>query len=73
MAALRIRDLDDGVRDRLRVRAARKCRSMEAAVREILTHAASGDRPGLVEACLGDSPGRMSVQGIAFDAGTVSG
>lgn len=50
MAALSIRDLDDGVRDRLRVRAARNGRSMEAEVREILTEAALDDRPGLVEA-----------------------
>ena len=39
MAALSIRDLDDGVRDRLRLRAAQNGRSMEAEVREILTDA----------------------------------
>ncbi len=39
MAALSIRDLDDGVRDRLRLRAAQNGRSMEAEVREILTEA----------------------------------
>lgn len=50
MAALSIRDLDDGVRDRLRVRAARNGRSMEAEVREILTEAAMGDRLSLGEA-----------------------
>lgn len=50
MAALSIRYLDDGVRDRLRVRAARNGRSMEAEVREILTEAATAERPGLVAA-----------------------
>ncbi|RBY77753.1 plasmid stabilization protein [Geodermatophilus sp. TF02-6] len=39
MATLTIRGLDDAVRDRLRVRAARHGRSMEAEVREILTAA----------------------------------
>ena len=39
MAALSIRDLDDGVRERLRVRAARHGRSMEAEIREILSEA----------------------------------
>ena len=41
MATLTIRDLDDAVRDQLRVRAARHGRSMEAEVREILTEAVS--------------------------------
>ena len=39
MAALSIRDLDDEVRDRLRARAARNGRSMEAEVRAILAAA----------------------------------
>ena len=39
MAAASIRDLDDDVKDRLRVRAARNGRSMEAEIREILTAA----------------------------------
>jgi plasmid stability protein len=39
MAAVSIRDLDDGVKDRLRVRAARNGRSMEAEIRAILTAA----------------------------------
>ena len=49
MAAMSIRDLDDGVRDRLRVRAAANGRSMEAEVRAILTEAVSdpSDRRGL--------------------------
>ena len=42
MAALSIRDLDDAVRERLRVRAARNGRSMEAEIRAILTEAVSG-------------------------------
>ncbi len=39
MAALTIRNLPDDVRDRLRLRAARSGRSMEAEVRDILTRA----------------------------------
>jgi plasmid stability protein len=39
MAAVSIRDLDDEVRERLRVRAARNGRSMEAEIRAILTQA----------------------------------
>lgn len=36
-----VRDLDDSVRDRLRLRAAKHGRSMEAEVREILAEAVS--------------------------------
>ena len=39
MATLTVRDLDDSVRDRLRVLAAQHGRSMEAEVRAILTEA----------------------------------
>lgn len=39
MAVMTIRDLDDGVRDKLRVRAALNKHSMEAEVREILARA----------------------------------
>lgn len=42
MAAVSIRDLDDGVKERLRVRAAQHGRSMEAEIRAILS-AAVGD------------------------------
>lgn len=45
MAALSIRDLDDGVRDRLRLRAAQNGRSMEAEVREILSEAVEPPKP----------------------------
>lgn len=38
---LTIRDLDDEVRDRLRIQAAKRGRSMEAEVRAILTEAVS--------------------------------
>ncbi|WP_462203318.1 FitA-like ribbon-helix-helix domain-containing protein [Frankia sp. CcWB3] len=41
MAAVSIRDLDDGVRERLRIRAAHHGRSMEAEIRAILTEAVS--------------------------------
>lgn len=44
MATVSIRDLDDGVRDRLRVRAARNGRSMEAEMRAILTAAVAEER-----------------------------
>lgn len=49
MAAVSIRDLDDAVRERLRVRAARHGRSMEAEIRVILTAAVADvdPRPGL--------------------------
>lgn len=39
MAVMTIRDLDDEVRDKLRIRAAHNRRSMEAEVRAILTEA----------------------------------
>ena len=39
MAALSIRDLDDSVKEKLRLRAARHGRSMEAEIRLILTAA----------------------------------
>lgn len=45
MAALSIRDLDDSVREKLRLRAARHGRSMEAEIRLILTAAATEDEP----------------------------
>ncbi len=41
MAAVSIRDLDDQVRERLRVRAAQHGQSMEAEIRAILTAAVS--------------------------------
>lgn len=41
MAALSIRNLDDDIRERLRVRAARNGRSMEAEVRAILVESVS--------------------------------
>ncbi len=41
MAAVSIRDLDDHVKERLRVRAARNGRSMEAEIRAILADAVS--------------------------------
>lgn len=49
LSALSIRNLDDEVKERLRVRAARHGRSMEAEVRAILTDAAAepGQSPDL--------------------------
>ena len=45
MAAVSVRDLDETVRERLRIRAARHGRSMEAEIRVILTEAVSPPRP----------------------------
>jgi plasmid stability protein len=45
MAALSIRDLDDAVREKLRLRAAQHGRSMEAEIRAILTAAVAEDVP----------------------------
>lgn len=53
MAAISVRDLNDEVAARLRVRAAQHGRSMEAEVRAILTDAAldaDQDRPNLAQA-----------------------
>lgn len=54
MAAMSIRNLDERVLDRLRVRAARHGRSMEAEVRAILADAVRepGDEPGLAAAIM---------------------
>jgi plasmid stability protein len=54
MSALSIRNLDDRVKERLRIRAARHGRSMEAEVRAILTDAVGepGDAPGLFDVIL---------------------
>ena len=45
MAALSIRDLDDSVREKLRLRAARHGQSMEAEIRSILTDAVTEEPP----------------------------
>ena len=52
MAAVSIRNLDETVRERLRVRAAANGRSMEAEMRAILVEAVCepGDKEGLLEA-----------------------
>lgn len=42
MASVSIRDLDDGVKERLQLRAARNGRSMEAEIRSILIDAVDG-------------------------------
>jgi antitoxin FitA len=57
LSAVSIRNLDDRVKERLRVQAARHGRSMEAEIREILTDAVSeaggaGGAEGLFEAIL---------------------
>ncbi|WP_216851428.1 Arc family DNA-binding protein [Herbiconiux sp. VKM Ac-2851] len=43
MATITVRDLEDGTRERLRVRAARNGRSMEAEARQILTAAVASE------------------------------
>jgi antitoxin FitA len=55
LATLSIRNLDDGMRERLRVRAARHGRSMEAEVRAILTDAVAepGQSPDLFHTLMG--------------------
>jgi antitoxin FitA len=45
MAALSIRDLEDSVKEKLRLRAARNGRSMEAEIRAILTSAVTDEAP----------------------------
>lgn len=62
MAALSIRDLEDDVKERLRIRAAHHGRSMEAEVRAILTQAVRDpdDSDGLFHAildCFGEGGG----------------
>lgn len=54
MAAVSIRDLDEGVKERLRVRAARNGRSMEAEIRAVLADAVREPEPsrGLFSALL---------------------
>jgi len=54
LAAVSIRNLDERVKERLRVRAARHGRSMEAEIRAILTDAVNGpdEVPGLLDAIL---------------------
>jgi plasmid stability protein len=67
MAAVSIRDLDDSVREKLRVRAARHGRSMEAEMRAILTAAVredDGSAHGLFSALV-DRFGELG--GVEFD------
>lgn len=54
MAAVSVRDLDEAVRERLRVRAAQHGRSMEAEIRAILTDAVTAptDPRGLAQTLL---------------------
>ena len=51
MSSITVRNLDPALKERLRVRAARHGRSMEAEVRAILTEAVAepGDAPGLFQ------------------------
>lgn len=66
MAAISIRDLDDSVRERLRLRAAANGRSMEAEARAILTEAVS--RPGEPRGLLATMLDRMGeLGGVELD------
>lgn len=63
MASITIRKLDDGVKARLRVRAAKAGRSMEEEAREILTREVGADeRNGL------DGPGLLALADELFGA-----
>jgi len=66
VSAVSIRNLDDRVKERLRVRAARHGRSMEAEMRAILTEAVSepGEDTGLFRALL-DRVGQLG--GVELD------
>ena len=63
MAAVSIRNLDDGVRQRLRIRAAAHGRSVEAEIRAILTQAVS--EPAESSSLLAALADRFSVIGGA--------
>jgi plasmid stability protein len=54
MVAVSVRDLDESVRERLRIRAAKHGRSMEAEIRAILTQAVSStdEQSGLAQSLL---------------------
>lgn len=66
MASLSIRDLDDSVREKLRLRAAQHGRSMEAEIRDILTSAVADDEPSNdLFGALADRFGRLG--GVELD------
>jgi plasmid stability protein len=66
LSAMSIRNLDERVKERLRVRAARHGRSMEAEARAILADAVSepGDAGGLAQAIIA---GFGAVGGVELD------
>lgn len=66
MAAVSVRDLDDGVKERLRIRAAENGRSMEAEIRAILIAAVND--PGPSEGLLSSLLNRFAaLDGIDLD------
>ena len=69
MAAVSIRNLDDRVRERLRIRAAAHGRSMEAEIREILVEAVSEpeESNGLFVTLLDRFGGVGGVGGVELD------
>lgn len=81
MAMLTIRNVDAAVKERLRVRAARRGRSMEAELRSILSEALEGEheqQPNLAEAIrrrfapLGGDLTRQFPAAIRGEAGTAA-
>lgn len=66
VATITVRDLDDSVRDRLKVRAAQHGRSMEAEVRQILTdevaHAAPARTLGAIAREFREATGGVDLQ-----------
>ena len=67
MAVMTIRDLDDEVRDKLRVRAALNKRSMEAEARAILTEAVESVAERTLVEVLQEFGERMRTSGIEFE------
>jgi antitoxin FitA len=66
VAAVSVRDLDDDVKERLRIRAARNGRSMEAEIRAILISAVAEPHPS--DGMLSTLAGRFgSLGGVELD------
>ncbi len=73
MAALSIRDLDDTVKEKLRLRAARNGRSMESEIRAILTSAVTDEAPRTdLFAALTERFGRLGGVDLDLPARTTS-
>jgi len=73
MAVMTIRDLDDEVRDKLRVRAAQNKRSMEAEARAILTEAVESVAEKTLIEALPEFGDAMRAKGIELDFPRIPG